>query len=99
MNIEGWRGEIDQVDMELLDLLNKRARLAIEVGALKKAAGLPLCDPERERSVLQRLQQANAGPLDAPAVARLFRRVIRESRRVEALGKEASPAQSHEVRL
>jgi chorismate mutase len=99
MNIEGWRKEIDQVDVELLELLNKRARLAIEVGALKEAAGLPLCDAERERFVLQRLQQANAGPLCALAVARLFRRVILESRRVEALGKEASQPQSHEVRL
>ena len=98
MNIEDWRKEIDQVDMELLELLNKRARLAIEVGALKEVAGLPLSDPERERMVLQRLQQANAGPLDAPAVARIFRHVIRESRRVEALGKHAFQSQSHEVR-
>ena len=38
MDIEHWRKEIDEVDAELLRLLNIRARLALKVGALKKAA-------------------------------------------------------------
>jgi len=83
MNIEYWRTEIDELDRELLRLLNRRARLAMKVGALKKAAGLPCCDPERERVVLTELQKANAGPLDAHAVTKLFRRIIRESRDME----------------
>ena len=64
MDIEHWRKEIDDIDSELLRLLNMRARLAIKVGALKQAASIPFCDPERERTVLQRLQAINAGPLD-----------------------------------
>jgi chorismate mutase len=83
MNIEYWRTEIDEVDRELLRLLNRRARLAIKVGALKRAAGKPCSDPDRERLVLTTLQQANTGPLDSRAVAKLFRRIIGESRRVE----------------
>jgi chorismate mutase-like protein len=84
MNIEYWRTEIDEIDRELLRLLNRRARLAMKVGALKRAAGLSCCDPERERVVLGTLQQANTGPLDRRAITKLFRLVIRESRRVEA---------------
>jgi chorismate mutase-like protein len=83
MNIEYWRTEIDELDRELLRLLNRRARLAMEIGALKKAAGLPCCDPERERVVLRDLQKANAGPLPARAITKLFRRIIRESRDLE----------------
>lgn len=83
MNIEYWRTEIDETDRELLRLLNRRARLAMKVGALKRAAGLPCCDPERERAVLRDLQRANAGPLDGLAVTKLFRRIIRESREME----------------
>ena len=83
MDIEHWRREIDEIDQEILRLLNMRARLAIKVGALKKAAQLPFCDPERERQVLGRLQDLNNGPLDQDAVGKLFRRIIRESRRVE----------------
>jgi len=84
MNIEYWRTEIDEIDRELLQLLNRRARLAMKVGALKRTAGLPCCDPEREHVVLTTLQKANTGPLDQSAVAKLFRRIIVESRRVEA---------------
>ena len=83
MNIEYWRSEIDEIDRELLRLLNRRARLAMKVGAIKSAAGLPCCDPERERIVLGKLQAANSGPLDHEAVTRLFRRIILESRRVQ----------------
>jgi chorismate mutase len=84
MNIQYWRSEIDEVDRSLLQLLNRRARLAMKVGALKRSAGLPCSDPEREQSVLSTLQQANTGPLDQDAVNRVFRRIIRESRRVES---------------
>jgi chorismate mutase len=84
MDIEHWRKEIDDIDVELLRLLNMRARLAMKVGALKHAANLPFCDPERERSVLERLQEMNCGPLDERAVEKVFRRIIRESRRVQA---------------
>ncbi len=83
MNIEYWRTEIDEIDRELLRLLNRRARLAMKVGDLKRAAGLPCCDPEREAVVLTQLQQANTGPLAGHAVTELFRRIMRESRRLE----------------
>lgn len=86
MDIDHWRKEIDQIDAELLQLLNMRARLAMKVGALKQAAQLPYCDPERERTVLQRLQELNSGPLDERAVGKVFRRIIRESRRVQGVG-------------
>ena len=85
MDIEHWRKEIDEIDVELLRLLNIRARLALKVGALKQAADLPFCDPERERIVLERLQRMNSGPLDERAVDKVFRRIMRESRRVQGV--------------
>ena len=88
MDIEHWRNEIDEVDEELLRLLNMRARLAIKVGILKRAGGLPLRDLGREQFVIDRLAGANTGPLDRQGVARLFRRIMRESRRVEALSAQ-----------
>jgi len=93
MDIEHWRKEIDEIDEELLRLLNTRAKLAIKVGALKKEADLPFCDPDRERYVLDRLQDLNDGPLDPPAIDKLFRRIIRESRRVET--KTVGESHSH----
>lgn len=92
MSIEMWRAEIDAIDGELLRLLNMRARLAVKVGESKRVAGLSIFDREREREVIGRVCQANVGPLDERAVTRLFRRIICESRRVEACAIEQSGA-------
>lgn len=94
MDIEHWRNEIDELDREILRLLNMRARLAMKVGVLKRVAGLPLNDPDRERLVLSRLDGLNSGPLDSQAIARLFRRIIRESRRVQSQSAEAPAGES-----
>ena len=97
MTIEDWRAEIDAVDDELLRLLNERARLALKVGGSKRRAGLSLCDRAREREVVERACRANRGPLDARAVGLIFRRIIRESRRVQAEALELSGAQAEGV--
>lgn len=68
--------------------LNKRARLALEVGAAKQASGLSLCDHTREREVIESMCAANEGPLDDRAVVELFRAIIRVSRRIQTLAAE-----------
>ena len=83
MSLEELREEIDAIDAELLRLINRRAQIAVRVGAIKQTAGLPLCDPEREREVLARARLANDGPLGDGAIANIFRLVIDESRRLE----------------
>ncbi len=83
MTIEDWRVEIDKIDAELLRLLNARAEIAVRVGESKRVAGLSVCDRGREREVIDRARANNRGPLDGVAVERLFRAVIRESRRLQ----------------
>lgn len=83
MKIEDWRNEINEIDKMMIRLLNRRARLAIKVGTMKKTNGLPIFDAARERDVVQRVLLANNGPLDERAVRKIFRRIIHESRRVE----------------
>ena len=83
MGIEHWRGEIDTVDEELLQLFNRRARYAIEIGLLKRRAGLPIEVPEREAAIIARMIEENEGPLDGDAIQRLFEAVISESRQSE----------------
>ena len=84
MTIQDWRDEIDKIDAELLRLLSLRARLAVRVGRVKRVEGVALTDRAREREVLARARASNPGPLDAEQVERIFRLIIRESRRVEA---------------
>lgn len=82
-DIAGWRVRIDEIDKELLKLLNERATCAIEIGKIKKKDGIDIYDPDRERSILERLRSLNPGPLSGDAVQGLFERLIRESRQLE----------------
>lgn len=81
--IDGWRERINAIDAQLLELLNERARCAIEVGKVKMERGMKIHNPERERFVINRLKDMNMGPLDNGAVERLFRKIIEECRRIE----------------
>src|SRR4029450_1971989 len=83
MSIDDWRKRINELDVELLRRLNERAEIALRVGESKKEAGLSLCDHTREQEVIQRMIEANEGPLDDRAVVELFRAIIHESRRIQ----------------
>ena len=106
MSVEDWRAKINALDLELLRLLNQRAGLALKVGGSKKDAGVHLCDHTREREVIERMCEANEGPLDDRAVVELFRAIIHESRRIQTRATaEASEAETvptldrHRVRV
>jgi len=76
------RREIDRLDADLIRFLNRRARIACELGVIKVAEGLPAYDSGREREVLARIRAQNRGPLDAESLTRIFRRIILETRRI-----------------
>ena len=80
--LKQFREQIDRLDDELLRLFNRRAALAQQIGHLKED-GVVL-RPEREAQVLRRLQDGNAGPLGAAAVAALFTEVMSQCRALEA---------------
>ena len=75
-----WRARVDSVDGGVLRLVNQRARHAIEIGLLKRKAGLAIEVPQREAAIIERMAELNEGPLGAEAVQRLFEAVIAESR-------------------
>jgi chorismate mutase/prephenate dehydratase len=81
-DIESLRREIDGIDEELLELLNRRAAIARRIGALKGGA-VPY-RPERESEILRSLAKRNAGPLPGERVVAVFREVISACRAMEA---------------
>lgn len=73
------RAEIDAIDAEILELLNRRASIALRVGAAKTDRNAALCDPDRENEVITRLREENQGPFDSQSIANIFQRIIDES--------------------
>ena len=82
-DIDRWRSEIDRIDLQLVELLNRRSQRAIEIVKIKNKLNLGIYDPEREEEVIRLVQGATRGPLSKAAIKRLFERIIDESRRVE----------------
>ena len=82
--LEDLREDIDRIDEVLVRLLNERARVACEVGKLKKELGVEVYQPDREKDVIRHVRGvAVEGPLGPEAIARLFERIIDEARRLE----------------
>ena len=84
MTLEDCRKNIDVVDREIMALLNRRAEIVREIGAIKAKAGLPIVDWNREIEILRWVAQENDGIMDDEAAARIFRRILQESRQIQS---------------
>lgn len=70
------RTEISQIDRQIVDLINQRAGLVVEVGRFKREQGLPVYTPHRESEVLRNILAMNRGPMPARAVEAIFREIM-----------------------
>jgi chorismate mutase / prephenate dehydratase len=95
-NLAGLRVQIDSLDQRLLDLLNQRARVAEQVGEVKKREGTPFFRPDRVAQVIEKMQKSNGGPLKDLHVAAIWREVtsaclaLESPQRVAVLGPEGT---------
>lgn len=81
--IEEIRKKINSLDKEILDLLNRRAKLAMSIGEEKEERDIPVEDKSREEEVLGRLGELNEGPLSDKSVRRVFEVIIEEVKELE----------------
>ncbi len=81
--LKSLREQIDQLDGQLLDLMNQRARLAQRIAEVKGDDGAEVYRPDREAEVLRRLTDGNPGPLSNRDVARLFREIVSACRALQ----------------
>jgi chorismate mutase / prephenate dehydratase len=79
------RRRIDEIDLKILELLNRRAQVVEQIAHCKRRSRMSVTDESRERTVLKRVGTNNPGPLDSEAVARIFRTILQESRRFQKL--------------
>ena len=61
--LENLRAKIDELDLQILDLLNRRMTLSLAIGRLKAAENQNAMDSVREQEILRRLKAHSAGPI------------------------------------
>jgi len=98
------RREIDDLDKQIIELLNRRAEVVVRVGQLKRADNTPIYSPDRESVILQRVAELNRGPLPQKTLRAIYRELMSGSfalekpLRVGYLGPEGSYSQQAAMR-
>jgi chorismate mutase / prephenate dehydratase len=82
-DISKLRLAIDEIDEKIMDLINRRLRLAQQIGRVKKQGGLQVSDLRREKEIIDRLLQKNRGPLDDDGLEHIFATIITEGRKIQ----------------
>lgn len=77
-SLESLRGEIDQIDSQLHDLLMRRTQISRAI-AKNKAGNSTSFRPAREMQVLRRLLQGHSGSLPRAVVVRIWREILSDS--------------------
>lgn len=77
------RDEIDKIDEEMLELLNRRSNIVLDVAHIKRKKNANFYSPEREKAILQRLIAMNKGPFPNDALKTLYREILSASLSLE----------------
>ena len=75
------RKELNLINQELLTLLNRRLRITLEIGKVKKEMGKKIYDAGREKEILYGLKRKNKGPLEEKDLTKIFTTIMRVCRR------------------
>lgn len=74
---------IDEIDNEILNLLNKRANIVLDVAHIKRNENAKCYSPEREREILERLAILNKGPFPNETLKVIYREILSASLSLE----------------
>ena len=77
------RENIDSIDREIVDLLNKRAKMSLGVGRWKAAHHEPIYKPFREQEVLNKIAGSSPGPLPDKHLRTIYREIMSSSRHLQ----------------
>jgi len=76
MDLESLRRKIDGIDEEIVRLLDERVDVALEIGKLKGASGMPHYAPGRELEVYERVASLGKGQMPPEALKAIYREVM-----------------------
>lgn len=83
MDLQELRIKIDSIDREIVRLLNERYEVVKEVGEWKRERGEPFYVPEREKALLEKLENLNRGPMPNSTLRAVYREILSGALRLE----------------
>lgn len=70
------RQQIDALDKQIVELLNARARIVVEVGKVKQQKNISIYAPDREKAVMEKVRKLNQGPLPNRCLEAVYRELM-----------------------
>ena len=79
------RQRIDVLDKQIISLLNERARIALDIGRIRKRESIPPSSAlSRQDEVLRSVMANSVAPLGPEAARRIYERIIAEMVSIQA---------------
>ena len=86
--LQNLRGQIDEIDQNLVLLLEKRMEISLKVGEYKKKNNMPILDPARENAVIQSRISLLADQNLKDVIREVFEHIMRLSREYQERCKD-----------
>jgi len=77
--LEQLRQRVDEINLQLLELINERAKIVQEIGRAKLPQGVNKYDPVRERKMLNTIIERNDGPFENSTIEHIFKEIFKAS--------------------
>lgn len=81
--IQNLRSEIDQLDKELLQLVEKRSQLVLRLSEEKRQLGMNDYDPAREQAIIESLYQEFKPTFNQSEIEAIFKPIFKASLRIQ----------------
>jgi len=87
------RQRIDLLDKQIISLLNERARIALDIGRIRKRESIPPSSAlGRQEEVLRNVMANSVAPLSPEAARRIYERIISEMVAIQTLDRTSQGA-------
>lgn len=81
--LERLRKQIDRIDEEILDALNRRSEVVLKVAGIKRSRKERFYVPNREQEIIERLRKLNKGSFPNDALKPIYREIMSASLSLE----------------
>src|SRR5699024_1412538 len=79
LNMNELRVQLDDLNLQLLDLINKRGEVVQQIGKIKQKQGIKRFDPVREREMLNHIIPQHDGPFQDATIEHIFKEIFKAS--------------------
>lgn len=83
MDIKQYRDQINELDEQIVNLIEKRMDAASGIGLEKKRQGLPVFDVVREAERIETVKSLTANDLYRDHIGEIYKKIMDETKLVE----------------